>query len=122
MRHNELRNLTAKLLKEVCKDVATEPLLTPLTVTLTIAKRFANQNLHKAYETNEKEKKKAYNERVMEVEHGTFTPLIFAATGGMGRECSKFFTQLAETIADKRNGGRRLPRYDGRYRSRYVAL
>ena len=31
IRHNELRNLTAELLGEVCKNVVIEPLLTPLT-------------------------------------------------------------------------------------------
>ena len=31
MRHNEVRDLTAELLAEVCNDVATEPSLTPLT-------------------------------------------------------------------------------------------
>ena len=30
-RHNELRNLTAEILVEVCKNVVIEPLLTPLT-------------------------------------------------------------------------------------------
>ena len=30
-RHNKLRNLTAEILSEVCKNVAIEPLLTPLT-------------------------------------------------------------------------------------------
>ena len=29
-RHNELRNLTAEILGEVCKNVGIEPLLTPL--------------------------------------------------------------------------------------------
>jgi hypothetical protein len=29
-RHNELHNITAKFLDDVCKDVATEPLLIPL--------------------------------------------------------------------------------------------
>ena len=40
---------------------------------------------------NEVEKKRKYNERVMQIEHGTFTPLVFSATGGMGREASKVF-------------------------------
>jgi len=31
MRHNELRDITADLLSEVCKDVCVEPLLQPLT-------------------------------------------------------------------------------------------
>ena len=30
-RHKEMRNLTAEILGEVCKNVAIEPLLTPLT-------------------------------------------------------------------------------------------
>ena len=31
-----------------------------------------------------------YIRRIMEVEHGTFTPLIFTTTGVMGHECSIF--------------------------------
>ena len=31
MRHNELRDITAELLEEVCKDVQTEPKLAELT-------------------------------------------------------------------------------------------
>ena len=31
LRHNKLRNVTASLLSEVCKDVAIEPMLQPLT-------------------------------------------------------------------------------------------
>ena len=38
----------------------------------------------------------------MEVEHGTFTPLVFSATGGAGRECRKFFRRLAGMISDKK--------------------
>ena len=38
----------------------------------------------------------------MQVEHGTFTPLVMSATGGMGRECQKFYTRLSESIAEKR--------------------
>ena len=29
--------------------------------------------------------------RESKLEQGTFTPLVFSATGGMGRECSMFF-------------------------------
>ena len=66
------------------------------------ATRYAHQDISKTYESNEKEKKRSYNERVMEVEHGTFTPLVMSATGGMGRECRKFYTRLTEMIAEKR--------------------
>ena len=50
---------------------------------------------------NENEKKKAYNDRVMQVEHGSFTPLVTSAAGGMARECSKFYSRLSEMIAEK---------------------
>ena len=39
----------------------------------------------------------------MEVEHGTFTPLVFTTTGVMGHECSVFHKTLAEKLAKKRN-------------------
>ena len=42
------------------------------------------------YSDHEKEKKRLYNSRVIEVEHGTFTPLVFSTTGGMSRECTFF--------------------------------
>ena len=40
---------------------------------------------------------------VLEVENGSFTPLVSALTGGMGRECKTFISKLAEKIAAKRN-------------------
>ena len=58
--------------------------------------------ISKTYETNEREKKRFYNKRVLEVEHGSFTPLVLSATGGMGRETKKFYSRLSEMIADKR--------------------
>ena len=36
---------------------------------------------------HEEEKKRQYNERVMQIEQGTFTPLVFTTTGSMGPEC-----------------------------------
>ena len=65
-------------------------------------KRYANIELSKAYEINEKEKKKTYNERILQVEHGSFTPLVMSATGEMCRDCKKFYSSLAEIICEKR--------------------
>ena len=48
------------------------------------------------------EKQRTYNERVMQVEHRSFTPLVMSASGGMGRECRRFYARLAEMIAEKR--------------------
>ena len=66
------------------------------------AKRYMNQEISKTYEVNEREKKKLYNERILQIEHGSFTPLVMSATGGMGRECKKFYARLAEMISYKR--------------------
>ena len=105
LRHNEVRDVTAEMLAEVCKDVRTEPPLAAVSgerfvyktavvgddarlnisarsfwvfvdirVFNPTAKRYSNQTLINAHRTNEKEKKRAYNERVKEIEHGTFTP------------------------------------------------
>ena len=49
----------------------------------------------------EGEKKRKYQQRVLEVEMGSFTPLIFGANGGMGEECNMFMKHLAEKLAEK---------------------
>ena len=50
------------------------------------AKRYINQELRKSYKVNEKEKKKQYNERILQVKHGTFTQVVMSTNDGMGRE------------------------------------
>ena len=49
----------------------------------------------------DEEKKRAYNERGIQVEQGTFTPLVFTVAGGMGPECLKFHKSLAEKLSNK---------------------
>ena len=136
--HNYIRNTTANLLTEVCKDVRVEPRLQPLSgekfsertsnnsdqarvdisargfwltgqvvffdvrVFNPTAKRYVNQELRKSYKVNEKEKKKQYHERILHVEHRTFTPLVMHITCGMGRESRKFYACLSEMISKKR--------------------
>ena len=39
--------------------------------------------------------------KVMEIEHGTFTPLVFTTTGGMADEYVVYHSRLAELIANK---------------------
>ena len=67
------------------------------------ALRYFNINLQKSYSRNEMEKKRHYNDRVLEVENGSFTPLVFSIYGGMGRECQTFYHRLDEMIAEKQN-------------------
>ena len=66
------------------------------------AQRYRNVELKRCYQRNEEEKKRKYNERVLRVENASFTPLVFSANGGMGKECKKFYSRLAEMIAEKR--------------------
>jgi len=60
-----------------------------------------NSSIHSILKKHEDEKKRAYNERVMQVEQGTFTPLVFTVAGGMGPECLKFHKSLAEKLSNK---------------------
>ena len=116
IRHNEIRNLTASLVTEVCHNVAIEPLLQPLSGEL-FSHRSANTqpNTHQdicargfwsagqdaifdirvfhpnassnhskttaaAYRKHETAKKREYAQRIREVEHSVFTPLVFSTT------------------------------------------
>ena len=45
---------------------------------------------------NEQENKRAYYERILQIDHGTFTPLVFPIKGSIGRECQKFYLLLAQ--------------------------
>ena len=139
IRHNEVRDFTAELLSEVCKDVAVEPLLTPLTgekftlksankydharldvsargiwikgsraffdirVFNPFAQTYSDQTLQAAHKSNENAKKREYAERILNVEHGSFTPLVFSCMGGMSTECSHFYNRVADKISEKRN-------------------
>ena len=43
-----------------------------------------------------------YTRRVLDVAHGSFTPLVFTTTGEMGKECIRYHSRLAEPIAAKK--------------------
>ena len=61
-----------------------------------------NKSIKSILGDHETKKKCHYNKRVMEVEHGTFTPLVFTSTGVMSHECSVFHKALATKISEKR--------------------
>ena len=67
-----------------------------------LAKSYMNQTLSAAHKSNENAKKREYNQRVIEVEHGCFTPLVFTCFGGMAKECSAFYKHLTMLISEKR--------------------
>ena len=53
------------------------------------------------YIHHENEKKAKYNYRVINIEHASFSPLVFSTTGGMATECHTFFKRLGDMIARK---------------------
>ena len=127
IRHNDLKDLTAKILSEVCYDSKIEPTFVPLSgedlsnrtanrsneTRLDVwahgfwergqeaffdlrvfdlnACRYLNKSLQQCHVINENEKKREYNKRVLQVDHGTFTPLAFSVYGSMGRGCQKIY-------------------------------
>ena len=136
MRHNNIRDLEASMLREVCKDVKIEPELLPIgnadTGSANVADKarldisavgvwstmertffdvrvfhpnsasYINTSPQQLYIRHEKEKKRMYNDRVLQVEKGSFSPPIFPTTGGMGPESTRYHKKLAEHIAVKR--------------------
>ena len=46
--------------------------------------------------------KRMYASRVLEVEQGSFTPLVFTTTGGMAGECMRYHSRLAELLSTKK--------------------
>lgn len=140
IRHNELRDITAGFLSEICHNVGTEPPLQPLSgeqltyrtanredgarldiaaddfwgrdrnraffdirVFSPFAQSHRNTSLSQCYKKNEQEKKRAYDQRIREVEHGSFSPLVFSTSGGMGPTANVVYKRIASMIAQKQN-------------------
>ena len=57
--------------------------------------------LPQCYHRAELEKKRAYEQRIREIEFGSFSPLVFSTTGGLGSTATVVFKRLASLIADK---------------------
>ena len=63
---------------------------------------YSDKTTEQIYKMHENEKKRSYNDRVLHVEKGSFSPLIFSTTGGMGPEATKYHKRIAELISTKR--------------------
>ena len=65
---------------------------------------WSNQGKYTAmiFKEQENEKRK-YNQRVMDVEMRTFTPLVFGANGGMRLDCQNFLRTLTNKLSTKNN-------------------
>ena len=53
------------------------------------------------YRHHEFEKRRQYEDRVLQVEHGSFTPPIFLTAGGVGPSATVIFKCLASLLATK---------------------
>lgn len=131
MRHDNLRDFNAALLRRLHKDVETEPHLIPLPgenseedrarvdircrgfwrpaqsayfdvrVTNPLSATALKTTLSKAYDSNEKEKKRKYNYRIMTKDNGTFTPLVYSVAGSLAPECARFYKHLCMKLSEK---------------------
>ena len=138
LRHNDIRDLSASLLKEVCPNVCREPILQPLTgeslrlrsastddgarldisaegfwghryqrvffdvrVFCPLSSTSSSQSLLACYRTNEEIKKRKYDQRIREVEHACFSPLVFSTSGGFGPVSTLFIKRLALLHSEK---------------------
>ena len=54
-----------------------------------------------AYRRHENIKRRAYGQRVREVEHASFTPIVMSATGGLAPEATTFYRRLASLLASR---------------------
>ena len=59
------------------------------------------RNIKDAYKQHESQKRLKYEQRIVDVEHSTLNPLIFACTGGAGPSASKVMSRLALKISEK---------------------
>ena len=136
LRHNEIRDITAQLMSEVCPNVATEPTLQPVSnerffhrsaniecgarldvraqgfwgihhqqayfdvrVFNPLAATNRQTHLSACFRSHDREKRRMYEQRVREVDRGSFTPLVFSALGGM----STSYKRLASLLAIKKD-------------------
>ena len=67
-----------------------------------VAPSHINLDLEKAHQKQEKEKWRCYEERILHVEHGSFSPLVFTIAGGIGKAAQKVYSRLADFIAERR--------------------
>jgi hypothetical protein len=63
---------------------------------------YIGKDIDKLYVEHERIKKRAYQERVLNVEHASFTPIVFSTTGGAGPEANRHHKRVASLIADKK--------------------
>ena len=137
IRHNEIRDLTAKVLTETCHNIGIQSPLQSINdchktansehgawldiaadniwgndrqqaffdigVFNPHAPSYCNRSPMQCYKSNEQEKKRGYEERVRDIEHGSFAPLVLSISGGLGPIATTVYKRLASLVAEKHN-------------------
>ena len=67
------------------------------------AQTYQNTSLAQGFHRNEREKRRTYEERIREIEHGNFSPLVFSTSCNMGPTATTVYKRLEAMIADKTN-------------------
>ena len=66
------------------------------------APSYVDKSIDQVYTPLEKEKKRAYNERMTQMAKGTLTPIVMSTSGGVGNEADRYLKRIAPLIAEKR--------------------
>ncbi len=67
------------------------------------AKSYVSLSSEALYRGAEKAKEREYAERIRNVEHADFNPLVFTTAGGMGPQCHLVVKKLATTLSEKKD-------------------
>jgi hypothetical protein len=67
------------------------------------ARSYAHLKTTQLFHQAERAKIREYRERIREVEHGDFNPLVFTCTGGMAPQCHLVMKRLAEQLSKRQN-------------------
>ena len=62
-----------------------------------------SRNIEETFIHHEREKSRQYSDRIVNVEHGSFTPIIFGTHGDYSQLTSRFIYHFAKLISQKRN-------------------
>ena len=92
-----------------CADVSVIGLWQPLSRAFLDIKVFnplalsnTAKDIQQVYRKHEQEKMAQYNARILEVEKGSFTPVIFSCSGGASAEATRLLKVIAGKLSSKR--------------------
>lgn len=100
IRHDGIRDLTARLMREVCCHIVIEPTLQPLSGE-NLSPRSANCSYGARLDMRLMVSGNVTKDRIIQIEHGCFTPLVFSTAGSLAPAAKVVFNRLASLLALK---------------------